>query len=485
MKLDKDKCLGGRLNNQTVTGIRLNGYTIFPIFELSDVYNSYTLTVLRYPTGIYTAYVVGRDCAIDYELRTDWGDGTIDDRSVHTYAEPGEYTIRSNGFLNMEADNDSLHLYKVNCIRPDIVDGRNLFYNYKNVSDFVLPETKYMNDMGFMFYNCKGITDELDLNNFNTSKVTSMSHMFYGCDNMYKIIGIEDWDTSRVTHMNHMFYDCNNLLYLNLKNFDMSRVRDTTYMFYGCNRLSTLNLFNCSYDTIKKIITSEGFPTHTSGFYEIYVQEANLIDEEGNKLEAPSGWEFIYESGETPEEPEIPEDATIYKPYEYMNNDIMYIVFTIVTAEHTDLSDMFYGCRSLTTINYINLWNTSNVTNMNSMFDGCVDLTSLDLSNFNTSNVTDMGRMFAACRSIYKLDLRNFDMSKVTNTNSMFSGCSNLRELRLDNCSKDTISKIINSSNFPTSVTSSGQKRYIYCKRAEASGLTLPGYGSLMFEYVD
>ena len=41
--------------------------------------------------------------------------------------------------------------------------------------------------------------------------------------------------------------------------------------------------------------------------------------------------------------------------------------------------------------------NTSNVTDMHSMFCDCSGLTSLDLSNFVTSNVTSMDDMFNGC----------------------------------------------------------------------------------------
>ena len=43
---------------------------------------------------------------------------------------------------------------------------------------------------------------------------------------------------------------------------------------------------------------------------------------------------------------------------------------------------------------------TSEVTNMNAMFSGCISLTSLDVSNFDTSQVTDMSNMFSGCSKI-------------------------------------------------------------------------------------
>ncbi len=60
---------------------------------------------------------------------------------------------------------------------------------------------------------------------------------------------------------------------------------------------------------------------------------------------------------------------------------------------------MFYRCTSLRSLNLSN-FNTTNVANMSTMFNGCVSLTILDLSNFNTSNVTSMQGTFDGCLSL-------------------------------------------------------------------------------------
>ena len=86
--------------------------------------------------------------------------------------------------------------------------------------------------------------------------------------------------------------------------------------------------------------------------------------------------------------------------------------------------------------------NTSNVTDMSCMFDGCRGLTLLDLSGWNTSNVTDMSYMFNSCSGLTSLDLSGWNTSKVTRMNSMFSGCSKLKTIRMKDCSEATRTKI-------------------------------------------
>ncbi len=66
------------------------------------------------------------------------------------------------------------------------------------------------------------------------------------------------------------------------------------------------------------------------------------------------------------------------------------------------------------------LLNTSRVVYMAEMFAGCLELTSLDLSNFDTSNVVTMWGMFAQCRKLTNLNIDSFDTSKVTSMAWMF-----------------------------------------------------------------
>lgn len=93
-----------------------------------------------------------------------------------------------------------------------------------------------------------------------------------------------------------------------------------------------------------------------------------------------------------------------------------------------DLENMFYNCVELTSLDLSN-FDTSNVTDMMLMFNGCNKLTTLDVSKWNTSKVTDMGNMFYACWSLSTLDLSNWNTSNVTDMNYMFNGCSALETL--------------------------------------------------------
>ena len=115
---------------------------------------------------------------------------------------------------------------------------------------------------------------------------------------------------------------------------------------------------------------------------------------------------------------------------------------TFNTSKVTNMSYMFNGCSNLTSLDLSSL-DTSKVTNMSSMFNSCSKLTNLDLSNFNTSSVTNMysmfGGIFAGCSSLTSLDLSNFDTSKVTNMSYMFYGCSKLTSLDLSSFNTSSV----------------------------------------------
>ena len=113
-----------------------------------------------------------------------------------------------------------------------------------------------------------------------------------------------------------------------------------------------------------------------------------------------------------------------------------YVLFSFYKYEN----DKFVS--NLTQINFNNNFNTSKVTNMESMFSSCSSLTNLDLSNFNTSNVTNMRGMFNGCSSLVSLDLNNFDTINVISMYGMFRDCSSLTSLNLSSFGTSNVTRM-------------------------------------------
>jgi surface protein len=97
----------------------------------------------------------------------------------------------------------------------------------------------------------------------------------------------------------------------------------------------------------------------------------------------------------------------------------------VLPSSVTTLSTVFSNCSKLNDIN-LTYWNTSNVTNMNSLFQSCVAF-NRNLGNWNTSNVTTMTSMFQGATNFNNENnssMNSWDVSKVTNFSNLFNGAT-------------------------------------------------------------
>ena len=181
------------------------------------------------------------------------------------------------------------------------------------------------------------------------------------------------------------------------------------------------------------------------------------------------------------------------------------------TAKVRDMNHMFYRCSKLTSLD-VTKFNTANVTNMSYMFCRCPVLSSLDVTKFNTANVTNMSYMFESCSALSSLDLSNFNTAIVTDMSYMFYGCSALSSLDLSNfytkevgnmvcmfsgCS--ALKTIYASEKFVTSKVQSGEGMFALCKNLKGTILEynnsktdhtyancgMNGYFTPVFEYAE
>ena len=101
--------------------------------------------------------------------------------------------------------------------------------------------------------------------------------------------------------------------------------------------------------------------------------------------------------------------------------------------ELVDMSGLFSGCKALTSVSNLNKLNTSGVRNMSSLFSQCEHLTSLNVSALDTSSATNIASMFNECSRLTSLNINHFDVSNLQNTGFLFYGCSSLSNLQLPN----------------------------------------------------
>ena len=125
------------------------------------------------------------------------------------------------------------------------------------------------------------------------------------------------------------------------------------------------------------------------------------------------------------------EDDSLANMFENITNlNSIYFDYSFNTTNIKDMSNMFYGCNSLSTIN-ISVFDTINVEKIVSMFYGCSSLIYIDLSNFNINNIKDMSSLFYGCSSLISFNLNNFNSNKVYNMSSMFYECYLIKSIDL------------------------------------------------------
>ena len=324
--------------------------------------------------------------------------------------------------------------------------------------------------MDAMFYRCSALTS-LDLSSFNTSNVTDMYSMFAGCSGLTSL-DLSSFNTSNVTDMRYMFAGCSGLTSLDLSSFNTSNVTDMSYMFYLCSAMTTMycgddwstnaTLTNCDkmFKDCTKLVGSEGTTYDNSFTDKTYARLDGGLSAPGyfSVKSKPKKVYTVYD--------ETTQTLTFCYGNNYKLSNPYYEVYDPVSAPYavrftgyhdkvkkavidpsmkeaplTSMSKMFYGgymgksynLSAMTTIEGLENLNTSNVTDMYSMFGACSALTSLNLSTFNTENVTNMSSMFEYCSSLKTLDISSFDIGMVTTMTGMFNGCSELTTIYCSN----------------------------------------------------
>ncbi|BDR55448.1 BspA family leucine-rich repeat surface protein [Xylocopilactobacillus apis] len=136
------------------------------------------------------------------------------------------------------------------------------------------------------------------------------------------------------------------------------------------------------------------------------------------------------------------QDWPWYPKHSVLNTEIVKAIISPGVTARGSLIKLFSPLRKMTSIEGLEMLDTSEVTNMASMFNGCQLLTSLDVSHFDTSQVTDMQYMFQSCDSLTSLHVEHFDTSKVTNMAGMFYRDSSLTGLDVSNFDTSQVTNI-------------------------------------------
>ena len=276
--------------------------------------------------------------------------------------------------------------------------------------------TQNVTDMSSMFSDCQKLTS-LDLSNFNTANVKYMRSMFGFCQKLTSL-NVTNFNTANVEDMRSMFKNCSALTGIFASNkFVTDMVIDGSDMFSGCDKLIGAIKYIGSQTDHHYANYENGYFSPEGGFpaYAVFDGGTRTLTF-GRGLSKPAGAYDLNVENNTP-------------GWNAQKENIEKVVFdaSFANARPTSCYYWFCGCSKLTDIEGIENLNTENVTNMNSMFDRCSALTSLDLTNFSTAKVSDMSYMFMGCSALTTIFVSDkFVTEQVISSDNMFHMCINL-----------------------------------------------------------
>ena len=106
-----------------------------------------------------------------------------------------------------------------------------------------------------------------------------------------------------------------------------------------------------------------------------------------------------------------------------------------------NIGSLFARNPGLISLNLSN-WQLDSVHDMSYMFTQLYDLKTLNLTGFTTKNVVDMNHMFNECQHLTTLDLSSFDTRNVTDMNNMFRDDFPLKNLNLSSFNTSNVTNM-------------------------------------------
>jgi len=321
-----------------------------------------------------------------------------------------------------------------------------------DLSNWNINTTSNTNMFG-MFSSCTALTGITGLNTWNTSKVINTGSIFSSCSSLSSL-DLSNWNMSANTNTSSMFNGCTSLSSLNIPNWNLSACTITISMFNGCTSLSSLDLSNWNLSSC----TNFGNTTTTGMFYSC----TNLKDINVNNwlLNTTSNIAMYGVFRNCTSLTGIT-GLNTWNTSKVTDTSLMFNICSSLSSldlsnwnmsANTSTSNMFTNCSNLKDINVSNwILNTTSNIIMTGMFGTCTALSGITgINNWNTSKVTNTNSMFVTCNSLSSLDLSNWNLSACTNFTSMFNGCTSLTGLSVSNWTLSTslASNIIMSSMF-------------------------------------
>lgn len=137
----------------------------------------------------------------------------------------------------------------------------------------------------------------------------------------------------------------------------------------------------------------------------------------------------------------------------------------------TDIAFMFQNCTSLTSAK-LSGWDVKKVTAANSMFRDCAKLSAVDMSGWELPEATDLEAFFYGCSSLKSVDISDWNPIKVTKMDFIFADCTALQNVTVGDWNLPSLSNFYNAFQNCSSLT-----------EMDLSSWTTPALGNMMYVF--
>ena len=417
-------------------------------------------------------------------------DGGIDvsakqDGSIKAYIEGSSLNIRCEG--KIIANSDCTKLF------ADMSQIEKL-----NLENF---DSSKVTNMSYIFKDFHNISKQ-DLTKLDTSNVTNMQGMFKGSTQLIpntgneppikETINVSTFDTSKVINMREMFSECSALANIDLNSFNLSKVTNVSEMFVGSWNLTEIRGLQKIFDS-KITLMNNIFIGCSKLNGEITIKSESL---EGLNIEQM----FLGCSS----------DASAEFWVKYISPETKNVAKNMVATKREGIDHVYLWEPSSELLNgqtfnskIKSISNFSNVTQIK-FVKAAPNPAGIDLSEAQDGSIrglisgnvltvacsgeiyanVDSYKLFHGCRNVTSIAFDNFNTSKVVNFAWLFNGCSKLSSIDLSKFDTSNVEdmsvmfgwckalKTIDLSSFDASKVNSIAQMFTYCENLESINLT-------------
>lgn len=323
-------------------------------------------------------------------------------------------------------------------IRPTSLRG--WFQCLRNLTTLVNMQnldTSNVTTMYKMFFSDDSLT-ELDLSYFDTSNVTDMDWMFESCEHLETIYASDSFVTTGLSDLdNGMFYNCENIIGgAGSSSYSCGNSAERAHIDGGTNNPGYFTRKNSASSGTTSTMLVNSTNSNNAGFRAMMDSDYNgetlkyLVKTFSKSATAPSSSQDDYNIASNDS------DRPVYLWYEPSTQALKWYSEAETVYLESDISLMFSFYQAgdeaiLETVDFTGL-NMSRVTDICNLFEECLTLTSVTWGGGDRASIESASNAFSST-AITEIDLSPFTFENCDLFDGMFWACDSLEKIYVDN----------------------------------------------------